>query len=261
MVLIASQIVTPQLGMEFPQEVDFKAVYASCSVFCEQVHSPEQARRVVALACQAALNRRGVAVVILPADISQATVKDDLPFSVHFPQPVLRPSDAELQDVARLLAHGKKIGIYAGSGCQGAHDLLVALADRLKAPIAHTSRAKDFVEYDNPFNMGMTGMLGIESGFHMMTECDTLLLLGADFAWAQFYPQKATLIQVDRDGSHLGRRHPVDLGVVGDVIPTLEALLPLLEVREERSFLDECLEHRERSLRTLEKRSKPARAS
>ncbi len=203
MVLIASQIVTPQLGMEFPQEVDFKAVYASCSVFCEQVHSPEQARRVVALACQAALNRRGVAVVILPADISQATVKDDLPFSVHFPQPVLRPSDAELQDVARLLAHGKKIGIYAGSGCQGAHDLLVALADRLKAPIAHTSRAKDFVEYDNPFNMGMTGMLGIESGFHMMTECDTLLLLGADFAWAQFYPQKATLIQVDRDGSHL----------------------------------------------------------
>lgn len=253
MVLIASQIVTPQLGMEFPQEVDFKAVYASCSVFCEQVHSPEQARRVVALACQAALNRRGVAVVILPADISQATVKDDLPFSVHFPQPVLRPSDAELQDIARLLAHGKKIGIYAGSGCQGAHDLLVALADRLKAPIAHTSRAKDFVEYDNPFNMGMTGMLGIESGFHMMTECDTLLLLGADFAWAQFYPQKATLIQVDRDGSHLGRRHPVDLGVVGDVIPTLEALLPLLEVREERSFLDECLEHRERSLRTLEK--------
>lgn len=154
MVLIASQIVTPQLGMEFPQEVDFKAVYASCSVFCEQVHSPEQARRVVALACQAALNRRGVAVVILPADISQATVKDDLPFSVHFPQPVLRPSDAELQDVARLLAHGKKIGIYAGSGCQGAHDLLVALADRLKAPIAHTSRAKDFVEYDNPLQHG-----------------------------------------------------------------------------------------------------------
>ncbi len=153
-----------------------------------------------------------------------------------FPQPVLRPSDAELQDVARLLAHGKKIGIYAGSGCQGAHDLLVALADRLKAPIAHTSRAKDFVEYDNPFNMGMTGMLGIESGFHMMTECDTLLLLGADFAWAQFYPQKATLIQVDRDGSHLGRRHPIDLGVVGDVIPTLEALLPLLEAREERSL-------------------------
>ena len=105
---------------------------------------------MLALACQAALNRRGVAVVILPADISQATVKDDLPFSVHFPQPVLRPSDAELQDIARLLAHGKKIGIYAGSGCQGAHDLLVALADRLKAPIAHTSRAKDFVEYDNP---------------------------------------------------------------------------------------------------------------
>ncbi|KAF1053304.1 MAG: Pyruvate dehydrogenase [ubiquinone] [Stenotrophomonas maltophilia] len=258
MVLIASQIVTPQLGMEFPQEVDFKAVYSSCSVFCEQVHSPEQARRVVALACQAALSRRGVAVVILPADISQAEVKHDLPFAVHRSQPVLRPSDSELSEIARLLGAGRKVGIYAGGGCEGAHDLLVSLATRLNAPIAHTSRAKDFVEYDNPFNLGMTGMLGVASGFHMMTSCDTLLLLGADFAWAQFYPEKATLIQVDRDGSHLGRRHPVDLGVVGDVIPTLEALLPLLPQREDRSFLDECLKQREHALKTLAHEEEPA---
>lgn len=257
MVLIASQIVTSQLGMDFPQEVDFKSVYANCSVFCEQVQSPEQARRVVALACQAALNRRGVAVVILPADISQATVQDDSPFSVHFPQPVLRPSDAELQKIAELLAIGKKVGIYAGSGCQGAHDLLVALAGRLNAPIAHTSRAKDFVEYDNPFNMGMTGMVGIPSGYHMMQECDTLLLLGADFAWAQFYPEKATLIQVDRDGSHLGRRHPIDLGVVGDVIPTLEALLPRVTQRDDCGFLEKCLKRRDQSVRTLEKEEQP----
>ncbi|RBL83336.1 ubiquinone-dependent pyruvate dehydrogenase [Streptomyces cavourensis] len=253
MVLIASQIVTSQLGMDFPQEVDFKSIYTNCSVFCEQVQSPDQARRVVTQACQAALNRRGVAVVILPADISQAQVQDDLPYSVHFPQPVLRPNDAELQQIAHLLARGKKVGIYAGSGCQGAHDLLIALAGRLNAPIAHTSRAKDFVEYDNPFNMGMTGMIGIKSGFHMMKECDTLLLLGADFAWAQFYPDKATLIQVDRDGSHLGRRHPIDLGVVGDVIPTLEALLPLLEQRDDCGFLEECLKIHQQSVQTLEK--------
>jgi pyruvate dehydrogenase (quinone) len=248
MVLIASQIVTPELGMEFPQEVDFKAVYGSCSVFCEQVHSPEQARRVVALACQAAISRRGVAVVILPADISQAQVKHDLPFAVHRTAPVLRPNEGELQRMAELLNRGTKIGIYAGAGCEGAHDALVALGARLKAPIAHTSRAKDFVEYDNPYNMGMTGIFGIESGYHTLMACDTLLLLGADFAWGQFYPAKATIVQVDRDGSHLGRRHPVDLGVVGDIGPTLEALLPLLDPREDSGFLDECIAHRDKAM-------------
>ncbi|TAA39666.1 thiamine pyrophosphate-dependent enzyme [Pseudoxanthomonas winnipegensis] len=248
MVLIASQIVTPELGMEFPQEVDFKAVYSSCSVFCEQVHSPEQARRVVALACQAAISRRGVAVVILPADISQAQVKHDVPFAVHHAAPVLRPNDGELQRMAELLDRGTRIGIYAGAGCEGAHDALVALGARLKAPIAHTSRAKDFVEYDNPYNMGMTGIFGIESGYHTLMACDTLLLLGADFAWGQFYPDKATIVQVDRDGSHLGRRHPIDLGVVGDIGPTLEALLPLLAQREDSGFLDECIAHRDKAM-------------
>ncbi|CAM0121780.1 Pyruvate dehydrogenase (ubiquinone) [Stenotrophomonas maltophilia] len=257
MVLIASQVVTSELGMEFPQEVDFKAVYGSCTVFCEQVHSPEQARRVVALACQAAISRRGVAVVILPADISQAEVKHDVPFSVHYVQPVLRPSDAELQRIAELLGQGKRIGIYAGAGCQGAHAQLLELARRLQAPVAHTSRAKDFVEPDNPYNMGMTGIFGIESGFHTLMECDTLLLLGADFAWGQFYPDKATIIQVDRDGSHLGRRHPVNLGVVGDIAPTLDALLPMLPPREDSSFLDECIERRDKALKKREQEEQP----
>lgn len=257
MVLIASQVVTSELGMEFPQEVDFKAVYGSCTVSCEQVHSPAQARRVVALACQAAISRRGVAVVILPADISQAEVKHDVPFSVHYTQPVLRPSDGELQRIAGLLGQGKRIGIYAGAGCQGAHAQLLELARRLQAPIAHTSRAKDFVEPDNPYNMGMTGIFGIESGFHTLMECDTLLLLGADFAWGQFYPDKATIIQVDRDGSHLGRRHPVNLGVVGDIAPTLDALLPMLPPREDSTFLDECIERRDKALAKREQEEQP----
>lgn len=257
MVLIASQVVTSELGMEFPQEVDFKAVYGSCTVFCEQVHSPAQARRVVALACQAAISRRGVAVVILPADISQAEVKHDVPFSVHYTQPVLRPSDGELQRIAELLGQGKRIGIYAGAGCQGAHAQLLELARRLQAPIAHTSRAKDFVEPDNPYNMGMTGIFGIESGFHTLMECDTLLLLGADFAWGQFYPDNATIIQVDRDGSHLGRRHPVNLGVVGDIAPTLDALLPMLPPREDSTFLDECIERRDKALAKREQEEQP----
>jgi len=256
-VLIASQIVTAELGMEFPQEVDFAAVYKSCSVFCEQVHSAEQAHRVVALACQAAISRRGVAVVILPSDISTMEVKHDVPFGVHFTAPVLRPSDAELQLLADKLNAGGKVAIYAGAGCETAHPWLLQVAETLKAPIAHTSRGKDFVEHDNPFNMGMTGIFGVESGYHALMSCDTLLLLGADFAWAQYYPDKATLLQVDRDGSHLGRRHPVDLGLVGDIAPTLQALLPLLNPRSDRAYLDECLERRKAALDTLAEEEQP----
>ena len=258
LVLIASQLATSLLGTEFPQEVDFKAVYSSCSVFCEQINDPEQARRIITQACQAALQRRGVAVVILPVDISKAKITDAVPYRVHRTQAVLRPSDNELDEVARLLGLGKKIAIYAGAGCQGAHDLLLQTAERLQAPIAHTSRGKDFVEHDNPYNVGMTGMLGIKSGFHAVSQCDTLLLLGADFAWSQFYPEKATLIQVDTDGTHLGRRHPVHLGVVGDVRATLEALLPRLASREDRHFLDQCLALHQHALAHRAKEEQPS---
>lgn len=251
MVLIASQVVTSELGMDFPQEVDFKAIYGSCTVFCEQVYTPGQARRVTALAAQTALNEGGVAVIILPSDISSAEVKEDAPFAVHHPRPRTQPSTEELVEVAKLLAAGKKVAIYAGFGCEGAHDELIELARLLKAPIAHTSRAKDFVEYDNPYNMGMTGVFGVESGYHAMMNCDTLLLLGADFAWQQYYPQKARVIQVDRKGAHLGRRHPIDLGVVGDVLPTLQALLPMVEEKADVAWLEECLKHRQQTLKTL----------
>ena len=251
LVLIASQVVTSELGMDFPQEVDFKAVYGHCTVFCEQVYTPQQARRVTMMAAQTALNEGGVAVIILPSDISSMEVKGDRPFTTHQPRPVLRPNDDELSQIADLLAKGKKIAIYAGYGCEGAHDDLVELASRLKAPIAHTSRAKDFVEYDNPYNMGMTGVFGVESGYHALMNCDTLLLLGADFAWQQFYPAKAKVIQVDRKGAHLGRRHPIDLGVVGDITATLQALLPLIPERSEHDYLEECLKVRQKTLKTL----------
>lgn len=249
-VLICSQLGTAELGTEFPQEVDFVALYRNCSVFCEQVQSPEQAGRIVAMACQAALTRRGVAVVILPVDISQAEVKAPLPFGVHHAEPVLRPSDAELQRIADALNGSDKITIYAGSGCEGAHAGLLALSARLNAPIAHSSRAKDFVEYDNPNNVGMTGLFGIESGYRAMMECGTLLMLGSDFAFGHYYPQAAQIIQVDRDGSHLGRRHPVSIGVVGDIAPTLDALLPLLKLHSDRGFLDSMLSVRDEALQT-----------
>lgn len=257
-VLIASQIVTGQLGMDFPQEVDFKSIYANCSVFCHEILNPEDAQRATALVCQAALARRGVAVLIVPADICAAMAPDALRYRVHYQRPLVRPDDRKLDAVAELLSKGKKTGILAGAGVEGAHDELMKLAQILKAPIAHTSRAKDFVEHDNPYNMGMTGMMGLKSGYHMIDACDTLLLLGTDFAFHQFYPDNAKIIQIDEDGTHLGRRHPVDVGIVGDVKMTLTHLLPRLKPREDSAFLDACLKDRAQTLKILAREEKHA---
>ncbi|NII10706.1 thiamine pyrophosphate-dependent enzyme [Oleiagrimonas sp. C23AA] len=243
-VLIATQVATAEMGMEFPQEVDLETIYKTCSHFCCTVHSAEQARRVTALAAQTAINKHGVSVIIVPGDISQQETEDKVPFRPHAPAPRVLPSEAELSQMAELLNKADKLAIYCGSGVAGAEDELLALSKKLKIPVAHTSRAKDFVEPNNPNNMGMTGVFGVDSGYHAVSEADTLLLLGADFAWRQFYPDDATLIQVDADPTHLGRRHPVDLGVVGHIKDTLAALLPMVETRESRDFLDECLKHK-----------------
>lgn len=258
-VLIASQVTRDELGFDFPQEVDFKPIYDTCSVFCQEIRSAAQARRVTAMAAQAALSKRGVAVIILPVDISKEPAPQEPDFAVHITQPETRPSDAELDRIAALLNSGKKLAIYGGSGCEGAHDEIVALAAKLNAPFAHTSRAKDFVEYDNPYNVGMTGVFGIDSGYHAVSECDTLLLLGCDFAWRQFYPEKARIVQIDIDPSHLGRRHPVEIGAVGDIKSTVAALLPRLNARTERKFLDDCLKRFDKAKSHLDERAKVGR--
>ncbi|MDB5737432.1 MAG: pyruvate oxidase [Sphingomonas bacterium] len=254
-VLIASQITRDELGFDFPQEVDFKAVYSAGTVFCEEIRTPAQAKRMTAMAAQAALSKRGVAVLIVPVDVSNAKAPEEPDFTVHRAAPVIRPNDAELDAIAALINAGEKIAIYGGSGCEHAHDQVVALASKLNAPVAHTSRAKDFLEHHNPFDVGMTGIFGTEGGYHALMRCDTLLLLGCDFAWRQFYPDKAKIIQVDIDGAHLGRRHPVDLGVVGDIAPTLDALLPRITARSDHAFLDEALLHQHKARAKLEKRA------
>ena len=170
--------------------------------------------------------------------------------TVHTRRPLVRPNDADLDEIAEILNKSKAITIYAGAGCAGAHDEVVATAARLKAPMAHTSRAKDFVEYDNPYNVGMTGMIGGPAGYHAILDCDVLLLLGADFAWTQFYPDSATIIQIDADPTHIGRRHPVAIGAVGDIKTTLDALLPRLAQHDDNRFLSA---HVERHRKTVER--------
>jgi pyruvate dehydrogenase (quinone) len=258
-ILIASQIVRSEIGFEFIQEVDFKAVYKGCSVFCEMMLTPEHARRLTVAACQAAIVKRGVAVLIVPVDVADAAVVEEPPFAIHVSQPVIRPSDPELDEITALLAGGDNITIYAGSGCADAHDELVQFAARLKAPIAHTSRGKDAIEYENPYNVGMTGVIGMESGYQAVLNCDTLVLLGTDFAWRQFYPKHAKIIQIDIDPTHLGRRHPVTLAVVGSIKDTLQALLPRIKQREDSSFLDSYVERHHKALAAQAGRATPGR--
>ncbi|MBB3174131.1 pyruvate dehydrogenase (quinone) [Endobacter medicaginis] len=253
--LIASQIMRDQLGFEFPQEVDFRSVYRAGTVFCEEIRTPAQAQRMTVMAAQAAVARRGVAVLIVPADIFSAKAETDLDYRTHFARPVSIPRADELDVMAEMLNSAGRVTIYGGSGCEHAHDQVVRLADVLKAPVARTSRAKDFLEHDNPFDVGMTGMIGTQGGLHAVSSCDTLLLLGCDFAWTQFYPSKARIIQLDLDPTHLGRRHPIDLGVSGDVAATIEALLPRLQARTDRGFLDEALDHAARAQHKLEERA------
>jgi pyruvate dehydrogenase (quinone) len=250
-ILIATQIIRQDIGFESIQEIDLGEVFRGCSVFCEMILTPEQARRKTIAACQAAITRRGVAVLVVLADIANASAQDELPYAVHAPRPLVRPNDADLDAIAAVLNSSRAITIYAGAGCAGAHDEVVATAERLKAPMAHTSRGKDFVEYNNPYNVGMTGIIGGPAGYHAVLDSDTLLLLGADFAWPQFYPNKAKILQIDENPTHIGRRHPVAIGVVGDIKTTLQALLPHLLPHEDNPFLDGHLERRRKDVATF----------
>lgn len=252
-VLIASQLETHNLGTQFPQEVDFKKIYGSFCVYCEQINSPQDAQYVTTMAVQNAINQKGIAVIIMPVNMSVQSAEYDPNMKIHTPKPIFHPNEDEIKEIVSLISKGKKVGIYAGAGVEGAHSELIRFAEKIKAPIAHSSRSKDFVEYDNPYNMGMTGLVGLKSGFDMMNECDTLLVLGSDLAWRQFYPQKATIIQVDNDCTHLGRRCDAELAVLGDVKNTLEKLLEVMEEKTDRSFLDHCLKIKEETDKKLSK--------
>ncbi|MGE9547940.1 thiamine pyrophosphate-dependent enzyme [Snodgrassella sp. CS2] len=236
-IVIASQLAATSMGTGFPQEVDFLKVYQDTSVFCQMVNQPQEAQRIFTQAAQAAINKRGVAVVILPSDISKMEIAEQ-PIQIWQPQPVTRPNDQEIEKLAEAINQGKKITIYAGYGSKDAHDEVIALAEKLKAPVVHTSRAKDSIAWDNPYLVGMTGMFGTKAGYEAIKECDTLLLLGCGFAWSEYYPDHTSIIQIDHDATQLGLRHPINLGLVGDVKTTLQTVLPKIQARSDSSFLD-----------------------
>ena len=250
---IAAQIPSVEIGSGYFQETHPEHVFAQCSHYCELVSHPEQMPRVLEIAMQTALSKRGVAVIALPGDVA---LRDAVERSarLHFsePRPMICPSEEEIDILADLLSRSKKITILAGAGCAGAHDELIELAAKLQAPIVHAMRGKEFIEYDNPFDVGMTGLLGFSSGYHAMMNCDLLLIIGTDFPYQQFFPKEATVVQIDLRGEQLGRRTKVDFGFVGDAKATIRALLPELKQNVYEAHLRESLEHYRKARKTLD---------
>jgi pyruvate dehydrogenase (quinone) len=199
---------------------------------------------VLEIAMQTAISRRGVAVIVLPGDVAlRDTVEQRPRLHFHAAKPTVCPSDGEIAELAGILNRSNKTTILAGAGCGGAHRELVELAQKLKAPIVHALRGKEFVEYDNPFSVGMTGLLGFSSGYHAMMNCDTLLMLGTDFPYRQVYPPDATIVQIDIRGEQIGRRTRVDLGLVGDVKSTPSVVSPQLAAKSDEAHLSASLQH------------------
>jgi pyruvate dehydrogenase (quinone) len=259
---IAAHIPSPEIGSGYFQETHPQDLFQECSHYCESISVANQVPRVVEVAIREAVGKRGVSVVVIPGDVAlQPASGAPAPKAEGLlPRPpVVTPSRLDLDRLAALLnREDDRVTILCGSGCQGAHDELIALGERLKAPMVHALRGKEHVEWENPYDVGMTGLIGFASGYHAMRDCDVLLMLGTDFPYRQFYPEGhgVRIAQVDLRAENIGRRVPVDLGVVGDVRATLGALLPLLKQKQDGAHLARAREHYAKSRKELDELTK-----
>jgi pyruvate dehydrogenase (quinone) len=241
---IAAHIPNAEIGGNYFQETHPQELFRECSVYCEMASVPEQFPHVLEIAMRSAVERRGVAVLVVPGEVLLRPADNVRSGAVIRPsRPVARPGDAELDAAAEALTRAGRVTILAGAGCAGAHDQVVAVAAALQAPVVHALRGKEFVEYDNPYDVGMTGLLGFSSGYKAMESCDALLMLGTDFPYRQFYPDDATVLQVDARGEQIGRRTRVDVALVGTVKDTIDALVPRLTPKVDTSHLDQMRAH------------------
>ncbi|MDD1385517.1 ubiquinone-dependent pyruvate dehydrogenase [Curtobacterium poinsettiae] len=255
---IAAHIPTAEIGSGYFQETHPQELFRECSVYVEYVADPVQMPRLLEIAMREAIEKRGVAVLVIPGDVLLAEAKDDRVTRIERTTPRIVPSEAELQRTADLLNGADRITILAGAGVADAHDEVVALAERVQAPIVHALRGKEYIEHDNPYDVGMTGLLGFASGYRAMEDADVVLMLGTDFPYQQFFPAKAKHVQVDIRGSQLGRRHPVDIGLVGTVKDTALALVPLLTGSHPTKHLEDSLKHYRKTREKLDDLAVPA---
>ncbi len=249
---IASHIPSSEIGTGYFQETHPEILFKECSHYCELVSNPKQFSRVLHIAMQNAVGRRGVSVIALPGDIAGMDMPaDGAPRSLVDHVPTVRPGQRELSQLADLINSAKKVVLFCGTGCAHAHDEVIALAEKVKAPVGHTFRGKPFVEYDNPFDVGMSGLLGFGAAYQAMHECDLLLLVGTDFPYDKFMPTNPKIAQIDIRVDHLGRRSKLDLGIWGDVGETIRALLPMIEAKSDRAFLDKMVEKHKEAVRKM----------
>jgi pyruvate dehydrogenase (quinone) len=241
---IAAQIPSAEMGTGYFQETKPEALFKDCSYYCESIGDSNNVPRILGIAMRTAVAKRGVSVIVVPGDVllrdcavSPSAVK------LCDPASVFHPGEADLTAAVKLLNDAGKVTILGGAGCAGAHNELMAIAGLLKAPVVHALRGKEYIEYDNPHDVGMTGLLGFSSGYYAMMNCDVLLMLGTDFPYTQFFPEKAKIIQVDVRGEQIGRRTHVDLGLIGNVKDTIAALMPKLKKKKDAKHLNTSVEH------------------
>ena len=245
-VAIAAHIPSSEIGSGYFQETHPEQLFQECSSYCELVSTPAQMPRILEIAIRRAIAESCVCVVVIPGDVALRPAVDappPRPTALILPPPSVVPSPGALQALADLLNGAGRVTLLCGRGCEGAHDDLLRLAGVLRSPVVHAMRGKEHVEWDNRFDVGMTGLIGFSSGYHAMGSCDALLMLGTDFPYRQFYPKGARTAQVDIRPEAIGRRAPVEFGLTGDIRSTVQALLPLLKEKDDSRHLDACLAH------------------
>ncbi|KQM93562.1 pyruvate dehydrogenase [Sphingomonas sp. Leaf24] len=241
---IAAHIPSSEIGLNYFQETHPTELFRECSHFCEMVQTPEQLPELLHRALRTAIGQQGVAVLVIPGDVALKAAPDHAraDFATPLP-PRIVPQTGEIARLSDLLNGSKAVTLLCGAGVAHAHDEVVALAAALQAPIVHAYRGKEWIEWDNPYDVGMTGLIGFSSGYHAMMECDTLLMLGTDFPYRNFYPEKAKIAQIDRDPSALGRRAQIDIGIVGDVREAAALLTPQIAPDRSDRFLTRARAH------------------
>jgi pyruvate dehydrogenase (quinone) len=253
---IATHIPSTEVGTTYFQETDPKSLFRGCSHYSELISTAGQMPRVLQTAMQHAVGQGGVAVIVLSGDVAfQPVEQSNLRHELLTNRPVVRPSNADLGNLAALIDEHEKITLLCGSGCRDAHEEIISLCETLKSPVVTALRGKQYVEYDNPYDVGLTGLIGFQSGRLAMEKCDVLLMLGTDFPYQDFYPSHAKIVQIDIRPENLGRRAAVHLGLVGDIKETLKVLLPLLAIKTDRMHLDYCLTHYEQVRHQLDKKA------
>jgi pyruvate dehydrogenase (quinone) len=255
---IAAQIPAAEIGGEYFQETHPQLLFRECSVYCELAAGPGEVLRLTEIAMRAALQRGGVGVVVVPGELFLADAPAaPAPAAVRAASAVVRPDDQSLAAAAEILNRANAVTIFGGAGCAGAHGQLLQLAEALKAPVLHALRGKEFVEPNNPYDIGMTGLLGFGSGYRAMEHCDALVMLGTDFPYRQFFPENVPVIQVDIRGERIGRRVPVTVPLVGTVRDTIDALLPMIRVKSDSAHLNRMVTHYRRARSRLDRLTQP----